>query len=293
MKKNNNIKIVLIIILSIIALGITTLMCLLLTNNHFLKFNIQSKSTLLYEKTYQQTPTEINLDLDWEDLNIKESNNDEIKIVIYGKDGSKASSTFENNILNINIKNKNYFCIGFCNYNDEVDLYLPKDIASTLNVNTKSGDINIGNFKNLSLNIEANSADINTGNIKDSTITTHSGDIKITESNQTNLQTNSGDIKIIKTNQANLKTDSGDIEVNHITKSTQITTSSGEVNINKFTIRENSNIKTSSGDVSIKNITDSYINTTTSSGDVKVKHNDRYQQIELKINTSSGDITVQ
>ena len=288
MKKNNNIKIILIIILSIIALGITTLMCLLLTNNHFLNFNVQNKSTLLYEKTYQQTPTEINLDLDWEDLNIKESNNDKIKIVIYGKDGSKASSTFENNILNINIKNKNYFCIGFCNYKDEVNLYLPKNIASTLNVNTKSGDINIDSFKNLSLNIGANS-----GNIKDSTITTHSGDIKITESNQTNLQTNSGDIKVIKTNQANLKTDSGDIEVNHITKSTHITTSSGEVNINKFTILKNSAIKTSSGDVSIKNITDSYINTTTSSGDVKVKHNDRYQQIELKINTSSGDITVQ
>lgn len=279
MEKNKTYTILLVILLSIIAIAIIGTLIVILTNSpaYFGKWSYNRKSLIIYEKTYSSNDfQQIQIDVTSTDLTVKPSDNDEIKIVIYGTKEDNANSIIENDTLMITKNTKNQFCFGFCFYNkDEIVLYLPSEIEITLTATTQSGDIKVGNFENVSLNLETSSGDIEIGTVKDVELVTKSGDVKVESSNRTKIQTRSGDI-----------------EVSNIQTYADCKTSSGDVKIGIFQIVEDSTIQTASGDVLIHQITDSYIDTKTRSGDIRIKENNRFSEIELHIETSSGDITV-
>ncbi len=60
----------------------------------------------------------------------------------------------------------------------------------------------------------------------------------------------------------------------------------------KFEIFKNSHIQSNSGDVFISDITDCYLYVKTKNGDIQIKENNRFSELELQIETNSGDITV-
>lgn len=60
----------------------------------------------------------------------------------------------------------------------------------------------------------------------------------------------------------------------------------------KCNLNENSSIHATSGGVKIKETNDIYIEAKANSGDVKVENNNRLSEIELKIETTSGEIKV-
>lgn len=261
MEKNRIYTILLIIFFTTIAIAIIGLLITVLINPQytFWNWNDSSKSSIIYEKTYNIDSFEqMQIDTTSTDIIVKPSDSDEIKIVIYGKKGEDVNSTIEDDTLIVTKSTKNQFCFGFCFYNkDEIVLYLPSQMESTLTIKTNSGDINIQNFENLSLIIKTSSGDIETGIVKDVELITKSGDVEVDTSSKAKIQT-----------------------------------SSGEVKIRNFQILESSSIETSSGDVYIHEITDSYIDAKTNSGDIQIKEGNRFSEVELHIKTSSGDITV-
>ncbi len=269
-------KISILSVLAVTLIGILIFLLIGGTKYHW-KWNFQKEQILIYEKTYAvQELDQINIAVKSTDITVKPSQDGQIHITIYGEKEEEATSKLENNQLTIIKNSKNHLCFGFCfANNNEIILSLPSEIVTTLNFKTASGDIWIGNFDHVSLDAE-----------------TSSGDIEFDTVKYANLKTQSGDVEGKNMESASIHTSAGDIHLNRIIGDTNLKTSSGDIKLNDFQVLENSSIQTSSGDVTVFHITDCYINTKTRSGDVHIKENNRFLEIELQIETSSGDIDV-
>lgn len=233
------------------------------------------KAKLVSEKTYSVYDFEnINIDVKSADIYVFNSQNDEVNVKIYATKSDKVKSEIANGNLDINIRNKNHFCL-FCRMSNKVEIYLPESFANKMNIKATSGDMKIESFDNLKLNVHATSGDVNARGIK-------SGTFKLT----------SGDVNVGRVNTLKVDLTSGDVEVKRITSSANIEVTSGDVEIDRFDINKNSYIKATSGDVKIESIDNVYVNAKVTSGEIDVNNSDRKAENELKIKTTSGDITV-
>ena len=274
--KNNKLIIILIIVLSILALSLISLIGYLIITKSTVIFNFDDKTELIYEKNYlNEEINDIVIKSISSDIIFKENTDNEIKVTIYGDKSDNLKVNLENNILSIDYDIKNNFCIGICSLDDKIIINIPSSYDKEININTTSGDTKGINLINANLNINS-----------------VSGDIEISNINKSVINTTSGDVNINKTTDTTIKTVSGDIEIQSITEKLDIKTTSGDVEIDNITLIENSKIKTTSGDVEIDKINNIYIDATTTSGKVDLKNNDRKADYELKIKTTSGDISV-
>lgn len=280
MKKSNSLVIVNIVILVILGVSVCGFMIGLLVNREnvsFTKYFGRREEKVLLDSSYDISKfKEINIDTKSSDVIIRHSNDGRARVVIYGDSSSEASSTIDDGSLNISKYSKSNFCIGFCFYEDkDIILYLPSDIKSNLNISASSGDIDIDDFLNLSISVNVKSGDVDVKRVFDS-----------------NIVTNSGDVEILSTENSNIKTSSGNINVKNVRGKINYTTKSGDIEIGRFDILENSSISTLSGSVEIASIGKCYVDTKTFSGDVDIKNSDRFSKVVLSINTSSGDIDI-
>lgn len=277
--ENKTLAIIKISLLSFIAFLLTIILIILLINpkKSWNIFELSSKSELVYENKIEDNIKEINVTTKAAAIEIKKSTKNYIEVKYYGeKDDKELTLTKENQILEIN-ENKNYFCIGICNYAaHKIVISVPEDNEYEINLKTTSGDINLEEINNQNLNIKTISGDVSVKKAENAKIETTSGDIEINEVNRLNAKSISGEIiiKFLK-NKCNLKTTSGDIEIDNLE------------------LREDSNITSISGDIEIDKNLGAYIKTETLSGEVNVENNDRYAENELKIKTTSGDIEVE
>lgn len=278
MAKNKKVCIFFIVLYTVLAFLIIGLMIfLLIRKDDFFDFRWSKKDTVIYQKSYISSEiVKIKMKVVSSDIEIKDALDDKIKVVILGKDEKEATSQLENGILSITKSNKNKVCFGFCFLEeDKVILYLPKDMATTLEIDSQAGEILANNFSHLNLKIR------NT-----------SGDIKVEKAKYLEINSHSGDVFVQNTPTINIKNRSGDIELRHIERA-NIEVRSGNIDIFDFQIQEHSSIISTSGDILIENITDSYIEAKTISGDIQIARNNRQAFATLNINTHSGDITVE
>ena len=274
--KNKSIIIILIIVLSILTLSLTAFMFFILIKGTNINFIFNRKSEIIYEESYNiEDIEELKITTISSDINFKSSTDGKVKVIVYGDEYNDLKVNLDNSTLNIDYDLKNSFCLGFCYQNDRVIVYIPENFDKKLNITTTSGDTLGINLINANLDL-----------------VTVSGDVQINSINETNITTTSGEILINKVSDLKIKTISGDIEIDSITNKLNIETISGDIEINNLTLTNNSKIKTTSGDVEIDRTENVYIDTTTTSGDVKVKDNDRKAEYDLTIKTTSGDIEV-
>lgn len=269
-----NSTIILIVILSVMAILITALLVFLLVDNRNFSFMFNSKTTLLLDEVYEENVNKIEVDVISADVHVKEAEDENIRVIAYGKEKETVESTIENGTLSIR-RTGNHFCFGFCFGKEEVTVYIPRDRKVDFDVKTVSGDVDAASFKNSNVDIK-----------------TTSGDIKVVEVSQVKLKSVSGDIHLDKGSNIEITTTSGDLRLNHVLKSIQAKSVSGEIQIGNLEIENNSSIHTTSGDVTIGTSNDLYIETSTLSGDVNISNNNRFASTTLKIETTSGDIRV-
>lgn len=280
MKKNNNLVIVCIIFLVLLAVIVVGFMIGLLINREkidLFKYFKSRESKIILDVSYEVSDFEnINVDTKSTDIEVRYSSDNKVRVVIYGVDSSEANSKIDSSNLNISKYSNRENCIGFCTSDDKgIIIYLPSDIKSSLNINSSSGDININDFKKLDINVDIKS-----------------GDVEIKGALKSNIVTNSGDVDILSVNDSIIKTTSGDIEVENVVGKINYSTKSGDIEIGRFDILENSVINTLSGSVDISNIGNCYIDTKSFSEDTNVKNSDRFSNVILSVNTSSGDIDI-
>ncbi len=235
-------KIFFITLLSILIVGLVAFLILVLTNRIDLKnfkFTSLVSKELVFEKEYNNLFEEIEIDSDAANIEFKKSENDKIKVLVYGDE--KRTEVVADTTLSIKTTTKSckFFCIN--TRISKIVVYLPDTYQNNISINDKYGDIrgervysieaitdygdirfdSITNYFKLDTDfgdIRIKSININ----KDSSATTDFGDIRIGDTNEVNIKakTDLGDTKIENnyTNSEinlNLQTDFGDIKVNN------------------------------------------------------------------------------
>ena len=284
MKKN---KLVIKICLGILIIVILALIGVIIwgikSGNGFTFFE---KPVIIYDNTFEKIAS-INVDVTSYDVELKESNNDIIKVEISGskKNQDKFHVEEENGNLTIN-ENGSSVCIGFC-LDGTITIYLPnQDI--TYHHKSSSGNI-YSDIDLRSVVINTTSGDITLKNINDGTISSTSGNINVANANKLNVSATSGDISLDETKNLVANTQSGNIKVRSITSKMDITTTSGDINISSLSIKEDSKAEAKSGNIDIKLDKDVFIDATTRSGNIDIDNTNTNPTLIIK--TTSGDIT--
>lgn len=269
-----NSTIILIVIMSLMVILITAFMVFLLVDNRNFSFVFNGKTTLLLDEVYEENVSKIEVDVISADVHIKEAEDNNLRVIAYGKEKETIESTIENDTLSIR-RTGNHFCFGFCFGKEEVTIYIPRDRKVDLDIKTISGEVEIATFKNSNVDVK-----------------TTSGDIKIGEVSQVKLKSVSGDIYLEKGSNVEAATTSGDLKLKYVLTSINAKSVSGEIQIENLDLENDSTIHTTSGDVTIRSMNNLYIETSTLSGDINISNNNRYANTTLKIETTSGDISV-
>ena len=284
MKKNKlGIKIGLGILIIVILALIGVIIWGIKSGNGFTFFE---KPVIIYDNTFEKIAS-INVDVTSYDVELKESNNDTIKVEISGskKNQDKFHVEEENGNLTIN-ENGSSVCIGFC-LDGTITIYLPnQDI--TYHHKSSSGNI-YSDIDLRSVVINTTSGDITLKNINDGTVSSTSGNINIRNANKLNVSATSGDISLDEPKNLVANTQSGNIKVRSITSKMDITTTSGDINISSLSIKEDSKAEAKSGNIDIKLDKDVFIDATTRSGNIDIDNTNTNPTLIIK--TTSGDIT--
>lgn len=290
---NSTLNIVKIILLSIIAIALVLILIFLLNGKMNIKgFTLYEKTELVYEKDFKEEVNNLKVITTNNDVRIEEAEQDFINVKVYDRKDAKPEAEVKDDTLSI--INKDDVRIGFSfgiNGSSKIVITVPKNTTYNLDIEGTSSDVNsLINLKNANINVK--SGDINLKDSIDTIIKTTSGDIEVGSTKTLDIETKSGDIEINKANSLKLTAISGDVTIDEINNKLQLETTSGDVKINKLNINNNSSIKVTSGDITIGKTNDIYIDTSVISGDTKVNTNNRHAEYELKIKTTSGDITV-
>ncbi len=259
----NKVAISLIVILSVCVILLTGGMIYLLNGGSKIKLDFMfGNRNMILVDNYTTEAININkiyLNLNSTDVEIIDSIDNNVKVEYYSNRDNNAKIEYDNGVLSVNEEKYDTSCIGICNTRRKVVVSVPSEFKTDYEIKLKSGDLK-------------SSIDLSDNNMAISTM--------------------SGDIRLGKVSNVSMATMSGDVEVNDIIGSAAISTMSGDVRIYNFDITANSSISTMSGDVKISHLSESYVEASTKSGDVKVNNNDRKSDIILKINTTSGDISI-
>lgn len=283
-----------VFLLGIIALALLFVMIgILLSNGKFWSFWKYDKVELYNEVFNIEDIEKLDLNLIAFDVTIRNSEDDNVRVIINGKEDRKDKISISNdsNALKINESQWKSFCFGFCFWNDEVIIYLPKDFNKEIKIKNTSGDIIFLDSYLSDMNIQSVSGDIKVMEALDLKVKSVSGEVAISKGNNIEINTTSGDIAVDKALVSKISSVSGDIRIGE-TGNVELSTVSGDIDINDLEVDGSSNIETKSGDVKIGKINETYVETRTTSGDVSINYNDRKSENTLNVKTISGDIVV-
>nr|MBP3258740.1 DUF4097 family beta strand repeat protein [Bacilli bacterium] len=259
----NKVAISLIVILSVCVIILTGGMIYLLNGGSKIKLDFMfGNRNMILVDNYTTEAININkiyLNLNSTDVEINESIDNNVKVEYYSNRDNNAKIEYEEGVLSVNEEKYDTSCIGICNTRRKVIVSVPSDYKTNYEVKLKSGDLK-------------SNIDLSGNNMAVSTM--------------------SGDVKLNKVSDISISAMSGDIIVDDIVGTISFSTMSGDVRIRNFNITSNSTVSTMSGDVKINYLSGSYVESSTKSGDIKINNNDRKSDIVLKINTSSGDISI-
>lgn len=308
---NRTLKIIRIAMWSLVALGLTAILILGITNSngisgvfHFTNIIDSNIAVQKDEKLEIKGVNKIVVDFSSSDIIVKVTDEDKMRIIQKSSNNLKEDEKFQviqgNNQITIekrkfgNLSNT----WSFGNFKEVIEIYLPKNYNSDLDIKTSSGDINFDSDIILSnANFSASSGDILSKynlEVKDFNIETSSGDISIEAltSPTYKIKATSGDIRISSlSGTGKIDTSSGDIKVQYkdIEDYSEVTATSGDV---KLTIQKGMSLefkgKCSSGDIN-------------SNLDLNYKDEDHHEATanigngpykKINVNTSSGDISI-
>lgn len=292
--KNKGLTIFLITLLSIIVIAIIVFMILFMNNKiNFLNFKLyKGESEIIeIEEIYDNQFDEINISVEAGNIDIKNSEEDKIKVIIYNEEKNSIVNANEN-ILDINVKAKKckFFCIN--TVISKVEVYIPNNYSNKINIENNFGDIEIEEFKNASIEIEENYGDIEIERVNKIKVNNDLGNVDINKANIANIEVAAGDIKIKDVNEITAENNLGDIEIKNINGYLDITNNCGDIELYNVVLTKNSNIKSDLGDIEIDNIENVYIDVETDVGKAKINNNYKDADVTLEITNDLGDIKI-
>ena len=292
--KNKNCIIFLIVLLSILSICLIGFMIIMMNvNMPFSKFMVHHhiSNNLIIDEIYNDSFQNIFIESNASDIYIKHSDNNEVKVLVYG-DKDKVKVKNINNILSINTNIKK--CVGLC-FNQKlakVEVYIPKNYKNDINIINKYGDVFIDEFNSANMNIKNNCGDIEVLGANIAEIKDDFGDISLVKSNKADIFASCGDIDIGQVTDLKAINKYGNIKIDKVNNFLDLVNNCGDIEAKYINLNKNSKIKSSLGDIEIGLTNEIYIDAKTSLGDVDVNNNYKKSNITLKIDNSCGDIEV-
>lgn len=262
--KNKGLIITLIILLSIAIFFLVMFLVTYLNGGINFRngiFNIGSKSTkIVFDKEFEIFNIQnINVKQDTGDVIIKEAQNDNIKVIIYGEDVSDVSVNMDDGNLNIDYYNeKNFHFFNFGNIKNDIIIYVPATYADNINLKNDYGNIEITDLENATVDINNDCGNVKLGKIKNAVV----------------------------------ECDCGNVEINEILNKFDIEVNCGNVEIDKIFINEDSNVEVDLGDIDINSTNDIYIDANVDLGKKNVNKNNRNSSVTLKVKCDCGNIEI-
>ena len=277
MKEKNTVWIK-IALFSLMAGGILTSAALVALQFDLKKLNTEHYTT----QTYQITEAFQNIEIHIPEYNIRflTSDSDDCNIVYHKKEQLFPSIQVEDNTLTIQAieHGKWYDWLQFNLFGEEPEffIYLPQKEYEALQINTRSGDIELAEaFTFNELNIKAISGNIYT---------------TATAKERISAETVSGNIYLGDTSiqSGKLSSTSGQIRLSSINCNTLLDTStvSGELEATDLTC-SNFTMDSTSGNIFLENVSSTTIHLESVSGNIHLKNSDADT---LRLQTISGDI---
>ena len=260
--KNKMPIIFLLILISVIIFCLVMFLVIYLSKGEDEMLSIGSVSeNVILEKTFEIANIEnIEVTQEYGDITFEENSEDNIKVIIYGKNTGNANANLNHNKLEIDYKNRNNFMFfNFGLRKSEIKVYIPSTYAKEINTKVDCGNTKINSLENAILNAKCNA----------------------------------GNVELEKIKSANIKCDVGDVRAEEIGHKCNIELDTGNVKIEKLALKEDSKIKIDLGDVKIAETNDIYVEANTDLGDTKINKNNRTSNVALKINVDCGNIKVE
>lgn len=292
--KNKCWLISLIILLAIIMIFLTIFFIGLIQNGFKFKgfkIGLQNSDELILDKTYDASFKNIVIDATTSNIFIKESNENNIKAVIYG---TKDDIDVKTNLDTLNVKINEKKCIGIC-FNQKsakVEIYLPQDFDGNMDIKNDYGDIYIGKFLNANLDIAADCGDVEISGGNIIKVDNNYGDIRVEKANLATINEDCGDVFVSDISDATIKNSYGDIKVKSVRNYLNLANDCGDIEVNNVNLNQNSYIKDDYGDVKIGTTNEIFIDAKTDLGKINIKNNYNKSDITLKIENDCGDVLV-
>lgn len=304
----NSTKIALIVVCFLLVLFLISILIWGIVNKDF---SFYEPLKIVKEESYlADSIHEITIQTRSSDITFFRTNDDKIKVVEKSFKKTKQKDLFKtknsNGVLQIEPKNQSNFCIGFCFFQKSLyEIYVPNTYRDSITIKTASGDVVLNSLEEQleKLTIVTTSGDIQIkSNLKASLLKlkSTSGDIDtmFLEVPSIEMETVSGDIEsgTVKGEKIYMKTISGDIENEWLQGAIEISTISGEIDINYLDVTGKSKMTSTSGDIGImiNQKSNCRINATSVSGDI---HFPNFEVIKeshpFDLKTVSGDIDIQ
>lgn len=242
-----------IAIWGIIAISLTIfLIHAIVTDNeeggNFLVFNLRNTKTTVQKEDNISLDKCENITLDFSSYDVVISSTDDENLRVVQKSSSTLKqeekfsfSKYDNTIAIEEGKSKHGFGIfNFGSFNNEIELFIPKKYDKSLEVKTRSGNIDVKSVMNLDkVNLAQSSGNFNS---KES----------IT-ANEVNLEASSGNIKAqtLITKLYKIKTSSGNVDIKTLSGSGEVYASSGNIKIGYGEVGEELKANASSGNIKL------------------------------------------
>lgn len=287
--------IILIIVLTFIALGLSKVLMYSINNKennwnwgwtsliNFVNGDVVRKEEYIQkdQKIAIDDIEELELEFRSSNLNLIFTDDNEVRIVQYSSEKLNENQLFAYSKSNSRLKvlegsKRVHFFFNFTQ--TAYDVYIPKQYEGSLNLKSVSGDILVeDNLKLKELDISSTSGNINMKNVESKKIKleTISGDISLGDitSKELSMKSVSGSIKTGKiSNDIKIKTTSGDMRLGAIEGEIDLSSISGKITSEDFKITGDSKVKTTSGNVEIylNEESNCQIRPKTLSGDIEV-----------------------
>lgn len=263
--KNKGLIITLIILLVVVIALLVGFLVLCLTGNiNFkdgIRIGMKKGDQLIYNEVYDiENVKTIDINQDAGDIIFKNTEENNIRVEVYGEKKSDAEVSLISDELKIKFNNGNngWKFFNFGGISGDIKIYIPSTYAGNIKIKNDAGDIRLANLENSNLDIDCDA----------------------------------GNIKIDKIKGVSVKCDAGNVEIGTILNKCNIRVDCGNVDIKKIELKEDSKIKTDAGNIKIDEAEDIYIDANVDLGKCNINSNNRNAEVTLKLNCDLGDINV-
>lgn len=288
MKKK--IKKAVIALMVLVVLSVIGLIIINIIRNNLSRF-YKVSDNLVYDNIHNNEFSRVIIKSNLSEINLNKSDNNNIRVVVYGYDDSTMVDEKNNNLI-INIKDKKCYGICFENIITKIDVYLPSHYNKVVEISGKYSNIKVDEFIGTSFDIENAYGDVSVLEGNFVRVANSHGNISVVNSPKVRLSTTSGDIKVKISRDVEISNRNGDITLTNVNGYLDLNNDYGDVKIDSINLDTDSNINVSYGNVYIKKTNEIYINANTDLGDIEINNNYKKSNINLNIKSEYGDIVI-